>query len=487
MAFWGNFCHLHRPSSLYAILLLDLVNRSLFFGFAAIQSMAVAGVEVKPGEPYIHRPSAGRRLKICQEQVNCGWQENLTNRKTSVLATLGNCDEVGWSLLECSIGDKEPVKLCALNPKRYFICSRNGDRGHSIDKLTSKSVSPTCLKGEVRDDETDGKIHAPPKEATIVTGADDKNDTSKKEPIVSKADVKDDASPKEPIVSERDVKNDACPNEAIFSEASGKNDATLKEATVGEDGDDNEHLPIRVAFSKRGATEKRKSKAAKKEHMLSDQNNEIGQVNDQKNSEIMDSHIMPTQDQEITDEGNAVQCCAGTTSEEIRQGASPSTVEGFLFTGATELQGADPENKDAEHCGCVHAGKDSVKKITLDNGLTIEDLVMGKANAKTASSGRKVTVKCVCKLMDGRIVNPVDGNNIHKFKLGAGKVIRGLDLGVSGMRVGGKRKLTIPPALGHGDKAEGEIPANSWLVYEVELTEVKRCKKASHQPPLNPC
>ncbi|KAL6653242.1 hypothetical protein ACP70R_012167 [Stipagrostis hirtigluma subsp. patula] len=462
--------------------------------------MAFWGVEVKPGEPYIHRPSAGRRLKICQEHVKCAWQENLTDRKTA--ATLGNCDEVGWSLLECNVGDMEPVKLCALNPTNgcmchlnlqyeekenvvlsvsgnssihlsgYYISSHNGDRGHCIDNLTSKSVSPTCLKGEDRDNETDGKIHAPPKEATIVTEADDKNDTSKKGSIVSEAGVKNHASPKDPIVSERDDKNDDCPNEAIFSDADGKNDTTLKEPIVGE-GDDNEHLPICV----RRASKKRKSKASKKEHVLSDQNNDIGQVNDQKNSDIMESQIMPTQDQGIIDEGNAVQCCADAASKEIRQGASPSTDEGFLFTGATELQGA----------GCVHAGEGSSNKITLDNGLTIEDLDMGRANGKTASDGRKVTVKCVCKLLDGHIVNPVDGNNIRKFKLGAGKVIPGLDLGVSGMRVGGKRKLTIPPALGHGDKAEGEIPANSWLVYEVELTEVKRCKKASHQPPANPC
>ena len=105
-------------------------------------------------------------------------------------------------------------------------------------------------------------------------------------------------------------------------------------------------------------------------------------------------------------------------------------------------------------------------------GLTIEDVVVGDGAA--AASGQQVTVHYTGWLTNGtKFDSSKDRNDPFVFPLGAGRVIKGWDEGVQGMKVGGKRKLTIPPALGYGARgAGGVIPPNATLVFEVELLGV---------------
>uniref|UniRef100_A0A832HYY0 Peptidyl-prolyl cis-trans isomerase n=1 Tax=Eiseniibacteriota bacterium TaxID=2212470 RepID=A0A832HYY0_UNCEI len=109
---------------------------------------------------------------------------------------------------------------------------------------------------------------------------------------------------------------------------------------------------------------------------------------------------------------------------------------------------------------------------TLPGGLRVEDLKVG--DGAIAEKGQTAIVHYTGWLTDGtKFDSSLDRDQPFSFRLGGGQVIRGWDEGVVGMRVGGKRKLTIPPDLGYGARAVGPIPPNSTLVFEVDLLGVR--------------
>ncbi|MGH3055421.1 MAG: FKBP-type peptidyl-prolyl cis-trans isomerase [Gaiellaceae bacterium] len=111
----------------------------------------------------------------------------------------------------------------------------------------------------------------------------------------------------------------------------------------------------------------------------------------------------------------------------------------------------------------------AAKEISMPSGLKYVDLKVG--DGQIAETGMTAQVHYTGWLTDGtKFDSSVDRGQPFSFKLGAGQVIRGWDEGVKGMRVGGKRKLTIPPDLGYGQAgAGGVIPPNATLVFDVEL------------------
>ena len=112
-------------------------------------------------------------------------------------------------------------------------------------------------------------------------------------------------------------------------------------------------------------------------------------------------------------------------------------------------------------------------EVTTASGLKYVDLIVG--TGREAAAGDLVSVHYTGWLTNGtKFDSSVDRREPFSFPLGGGKVIRGWDEGVAGMKVGGKRKLTIPPQLGYGSRgAGGVIPPNATLVFDVELLEIK--------------
>lgn len=104
--------------------------------------------------------------------------------------------------------------------------------------------------------------------------------------------------------------------------------------------------------------------------------------------------------------------------------------------------------------------------------LNIEDIIIGKGNE--AEEGKTVTVHYTGWLLDGtKFDSSHDRKQPFETIIGVGYVIKGWDLGIPGMKVGGKRKLTIPYHLAYGKYGAGEIPGFATLVFEVELLKVK--------------
>jgi peptidylprolyl isomerase/FKBP-type peptidyl-prolyl cis-trans isomerase FkpA len=112
------------------------------------------------------------------------------------------------------------------------------------------------------------------------------------------------------------------------------------------------------------------------------------------------------------------------------------------------------------------------KKENMEE-LKIEDIKIGEG--AEAVNGNTLTVNYSGTLVDGtKFDSSYDRNQPFSFVLGQGRVIKGWDMGLLGMKVGGKRKLTIPSELGYGTQGAGsDIPPNATLIFEIELLNVE--------------
>ncbi len=148
---------------------------------------------------------------------------------------------------------------------------------------------------------------------------------------------------------------------------------------------------------------------------------------------------------------------AGGTTGQTAAASKPASAQG----AAASQQPAAPANaKNAQNA--------ALRNI---QGMTVQDIKEG--TGKTAENGDQVTVNYVGTLTNGTVFDSsIAKNQPFTFTIGAGQVIKGWDLGVAGMKVGGERKLVIPPSLGYGSSGMGPIPPNATLDFTVDLLKI---------------
>ena len=155
--------------------------------------------------------------------------------------------------------------------------------------------------------------------------------------------------------------------------------------------------------------------------------------------------------------------------QKTRDVSNKSDDSGLASLVATEEPSPSPEENSSDSGG---------KMTKLSNGLQLQDIVVGYG--KEAREGDIVATHYSGTLADGtKFDSSYDRGQPFSFILGGGMVIKGWDLGVVGMKIGGKRKLIIPPELAYGDRniGNGLIPPNSTLYFEIELVAVETPKQ----------
>ncbi|CAM8987368.1 unnamed protein product [Rhodiola kirilowii] len=493
--------------------------------------MAFWGIEVKPGNPYTHFSKTSKgRLHISQ-------------------ATLGIGSGTNKSLVQCNVGDKYPVFLCALLPGKtescsldlefqevddvlfsvigprsvhltgYYLPSRpqlGGDdesESYGEDIVNSENdESIRCSEDDdyedsFIDDDDDDVKDRPPSAASIDSDDDEVTGVSKPIKGKNRKRLKKQYEADEPVVVdvpeqkkrvsrrnrasvvESDDDDDLLPlsslgkaeiNETnIKLQEQGEHKGDIFESSNGKEtivSPENRSLPRDQQSTKGGdlkrsspdvtvSNEGPKTKKRKKDHEV-----KVNEISALKKQEDLDTEA--NTHKEIRSETEN-----GITQPEVTNKKNKKKKKKMQQdnSGANmpPLVGDNGNSIPAEIKGSTF--DHSASRIrTLSSGLIIEELEDGKVDGKLACRGKKVKIKYVGNLKNGPVFESNFDESPFKFRLGAGKVIQGWDIGIEGMRVGGKRRLTIPPALGYGSQGNGEnIPPDSWLVYDIELVSAR--------------
>ncbi|XP_074291415.1 peptidyl-prolyl cis-trans isomerase FKBP53-like [Silene latifolia] len=416
--------------------------------------MTFWGVEVKPDEPFtLKSEDFGGTLMLTQ-------------------ATLGHGSSSEKSILQVKVGDKNPIFICSLLPEKSESFSLNLEFDEE-DDVTFSVLGPTSihLSGMFQEAEPEGEYDG------------DEFDSDPFGEGIAETDSEDSEFESEDD-SEDDLDDDD--DMPLYPPSTAR-----KSGVVIEEIED-EEKPVSVKAGNKQA--KKNKENAKLQENTGGKIIEKGKAKEKKNGANDDGEAtgslkrkVDAMDKDQEPKINGTDAIEGDSSKKKnkknkKKKAKIENDETVANSKQNDTDVATPkqvkdkeENKTSKAVTETKQPKDKPAKVkTFPNGLIIEDVEMGKPSGRTASRGKKVSVRYIGKLKKGgKIFDSNTSGKPFKFRLGAGEVIKGWDVGVEGMRVGGKRRLTIPPTMGYGSAgAKPQIPANAWLVFDVELVEV---------------
>uniref|UniRef100_A0A7N0ZTQ6 peptidylprolyl isomerase n=1 Tax=Kalanchoe fedtschenkoi TaxID=63787 RepID=A0A7N0ZTQ6_KALFE len=488
--------------------------------------MAFWGIEVKPGNPYTHfsKPSKGR-LHISQ-------------------ATLGIGSGTNKSLVQCNVGDKYPVFLCALLPGKTESCGLDlefeeaqdvvfsvigplsvhltGYYLHSRPRLGGDEESESYGEDIANSDneESDHCSEDDDYEDSFIDDGDVKHHSPS--PISNDRDINEENGVGKPTKekSRKRLKKKHQVDEPVGSDVpQPKTNVNRRSRALIVESDDDDFAPVSLCdTSIRESVKKKQAEGEQKEENFEASKNNGKSLSMGNGSTVRDQQITmgidlkrSSPDEADEKEGPKTKKVKKDHLVEVQEGnpvkksddvdneshmcnkLQPQFENGVKQSELTKKKKKKKtkvlQDNDEVHMPLLHGEngneipgeikgsvcKPSASQIkTLSNGLIIEELQEGKEGGKVACRGKKVKIKYVGKLKNGSVFETNIDESPYKFRLGAGKVIDGWDIGIEGMTAGGKRRLTIPPALGYGSQGNGEnIPPDSWLIYEIELVSAR--------------
>lgn len=494
--------------------------------------MAFWGIEVKPGKPYVHKYDDEQgRLHVSQatlgdysSKTRILLQCNIGDKTPIYLCSLLPLKNETCSL-NIEFEEEDEVTLSVIGPHSvhlsgYFYgqnedqCGHDhGDDGYGVDIGSSDSEYEESSDYDSEEDEDDfidhdmdlfPPSHVPksgvrieeinddeepvkendasqPKKKKIKSCGSDDNDKSQKLIAVKSGNgspvMESEDEDGFPISGKKEASVQNTEEKKVEEKATGKkgndNDASVKSTkrkihSIAEDGDQlRETGPSLEGSTNHEINDKQARKNKKKK--IRDKEEKVQESVKESDIAVLPDEVTTTDvNQAATIENKSEVLPSGREKKKKKKSKKQDSVaEANVLQTLSENNVSNTNIKE----------KNEVKPLqerTFPNGLVIQELGMGKPDGRKAAPGKKVSVHYTGKLKkNGKIFDSNVGRAPFKFRLGIGQVIKGWDVGVNGMRVGDKRRLTIPPAMGYGSKGAGaSIPPNSWLVFDVELVDV---------------
>lgn len=482
-------------------------------------------MEVKPGKPYtLTHEDSGGRLRLTQATLGfeVGKRENATGKKC---------------VLQCSVENKDPIFLCVLMPEQSETCHLDLEfeeevtfsviglrsihlAGYYITDVYGEDMSDSdagsdSIQGSDEDDDDDNMVmgysNSEDDDSEYDSESDDEEMTYNQRRGKSSVVIEEIQEDDKPSVSEGQKGS----NKKQNSENGDKSQLQLVARTpLAEslESEDEDGFPVSFSESKKSLESVSNKKGGKdkdissedrkrKSEDISDRRDPSGEVKaeidgaSKKKKMIKDKGTsepgkVKNEEKEIKQHDSPADLVSAKQKKKKNKNKSASEADADEQSAkkniqkdseATAQEASKKKNKkkkaqdiNKSETGLVESdSKEPFQTRTFANGMIIQEVAMGKPDGKKATSGKKVSVRYIGKLKNGTIFDSNISGRPFEFRLGIGQVIKGWDIGVNGMRVGDKRRLTIPPSMGYGSQKVGKIPQNSTLIFDVELVNVR--------------